>query len=92
MQILTIWKRFQPLKCKLEPLERGSKHLNGNSNHSKGIQSIRIQILTFRIKCFVMQILTIRKGFKSNFEPLERDSKHLNANTNHSKGIRSIRI
>ena len=89
MQILTIRKGFEALECKLEPLERDSKHLNGNSNHSKGIQSIRIQILTFQIKCFVMQI---QKGFESNFEPLERDSKHLNANTNHSKGIRSFQI
>ena len=41
MQIQTIPKG-------VEPFESDSKHLNTNSNHPKGIWSIRIQIQTFR--------------------------------------------
>ena len=65
---------------KFEPFEKDSKHSNANSNHSKGIRSIR------------MQIRTIQKGFEvfeCKFEPFERDSKYSNANSNHSKGILS---
>ena len=50
------------------------KHANANSNHSKGIRSIQ------------MQIRTIPQGFKafeSKFESIEKNSKH-------SKIIRSI--
>ena len=60
-----------------EPFERDSKNLNANSNLSKGIGIIR------------MQIRTIRKGFdafESKFEPLERETKHSNTNSNHLKG------
>ena len=67
MQIRTIRKgleafefKFIPFEmdskhwnAKIEPFERDWKHSNSNSNHSKGIQSIE------------MQILTIRKGFEA---------------------------
>ena len=53
-----------------------SKHWNANSNHSKGIRSIR------------MQIRTIRKGFEA-FEP---NSEHSNANSNPSNEIQNFRI
>jgi len=43
MQILTIWKGF-------EAFERDSKHSNANSNYSKRIRSIRMQILTIQTK------------------------------------------
>ena len=62
-------------------IERDSNHSNANSDHSKGIQSIRMQIRTFR-KGF--------EAFECKFEPFERDLKHSNANSNHSKGIWSI--
>ena len=94
-------------ECKLKPFERvrnirmqilsirmDSKHWNANSNHSKGIQIIRMQILTIQ-RSIQMQIRTIWKGFESfkcKFEPFERDFKHSNANLNNSKGIRSIRM
>jgi len=57
------------------------KHSNANSNHSKGIRTIR------------MQIQSITKGieaFESTLETLERDSNHSNVNSNHSKGIWSV--
>ena len=56
-------------------MERYLKHSNANSNHSKGIRSIQ------------MQIRTIQQGFKSfycKFEPFERNSKHSKI-TKHSK-------
>ena len=53
MQILTIQKKFQAFECKLKTFELDLKHSNANSNHSKGIQSIQ------------MQIRNIRKGFKA---------------------------
>ena len=59
------------------------KHSIQNSNHSKGIRNIRIQIRT------------IQKGFEafeSKFEPFKKDSKHSNGNSKHSKRIRRIRI
>ena len=31
---------------KFEPFENGSKHSNANSNHSKGIRSIQMEMLT----------------------------------------------
>ena len=57
--------------------------MNTNSNHSKGIQSIQ------------MQILTIQKGLKafdSKFKPFERNSKLSNPISKISKGIRGIRM
>ena len=54
--------------------EQNSNKSNANSNHSKGIQSIQ------------MQIRTTRKGFEafeSKFKPVKRDLKR-------SKGIRRI--
>ena len=97
MQIPTIRKgfkafecKFKPFEsdsknyeCKFEPFERDSKHSNANLNQSKGIGSIRMQILSIG-----MQIRTIRKGFES----FERDSNHSNASSNHSKGFGSIRM
>ena len=78
MQILTTRKGFEALECKFEPIEPDSKHSNANSNHSKGIRSIRTQIRT------------IQKRFEAiefKFKAFEWDSKHSNANSNHSKGI-----
>ena len=60
---------YKTFKCKLEPLERDMKHSTANSNHSKGIRSIRIEIKTTR-KGF--------EAFECKFEPFERDSNHLN--------------
>ena len=80
MQIRTIQKGFEVFESKFDPLKRDSMHSNTNSNHSKGIGTIR------------MQILTIRMGLVA-FEP---NSKHSNANSNAnlnpSNEIRSIRI
>ena len=64
MQILTILK--------------DSKHSNANSNLSKGIRSIRMQIPN-QIWSIKMQILTLGtkfeafEAFESKFEPFERD-------------------
>ena len=60
-----------------------SKNSNANSNYSKGIQSIRMQIQT---------IWNGLEAFECKFKPFERDSKHTNANSNNSKGIRSMRM
>ena len=48
MQIRTIRKGFEAFEWKFEPFERDSKHSNPNSNRTKGIRSIRIQIRTIR--------------------------------------------
>ena len=48
MQIRTIRKGFEAFECKFEEFESDSKYSNANSNHSKGLQSIRMQILAFR--------------------------------------------
>ena len=80
MQILTIRKGFEAFQCKFEPFERDS---NANSNHSKGIRSIR------------MQIRTITKEFEaieSKFEPFERDSSTQMRTLAIRKGILSIRM
>ena len=67
MEILTIRKGFEvfncefehfqkgfiEFECKFEPFKRDSKLSNANSNHSKGIRSIR------------MEIRMIRKGFEA---------------------------
>ena len=86
MQIRTIWKGFKVFECKFEPFKRDSigifepfekdlKHSNPNSNHSKVIRSIRIQIQT---------IWKGLEAFECKFEPFERDSKHSKSNSNHS--------
>ena len=83
MQIGTIQTKFEAFEYKFEPFKWDSKNSNANSNHSKGIRSIRIQIWT------------IQKGFEAfecKFQPFERDRKVSNANSKHLKGIRSIRM
>ena len=45
MKILTIRKEFEAFECKLRTFEPNIKHLNVNSNHSKGIQSTQMHIL-----------------------------------------------
>ena len=83
MQIRTIRKGFEAIEWKFERFERDLNYSNANSNHSKRIGSIRMQIRSIR-----MQIRTTRKGFESfecKFEAFDRDSRH-------SKGIRSIRM
>ena len=102
MQIQTIRKGFKSFESKFKLLKRNSKHLNANSNQSKGIQSIRMQVLTiqkgfeafdYKFQTIRMQIWTIWKGFEAfecKFEPFERNLKHSNANANHSNQIRTI--
>ena len=62
MQIQTIGKRFEAFQSKFEPLQRDSKHSDANSSHSKGIQSIRMQIIAIRNEF---------EAFESKFEPLD---------------------
>ena len=71
---------------------KGLKHSNPNSNHSKGIRIIQMQILTIRKGFEAVESKFDIEAFESQFEPLEMDSKHSNANSNHSKGIRSNQI
>ena len=84
MQIPTIRNGLEAFECKFYPFERNLKHSIANSNHWKGIRSIR------------MQIRTIWKGFEAfecKFQPFERDSsKHSNVNLNLLKWIQSIRL
>ena len=53
MQIRTIRNGFEAFECKFEPFERDSKHVNADSNNSKGIRIIQVQIRT------------IQKGFEA---------------------------
>ena len=48
MQIITIQKGFEAFECKFEAFESDSKYSNANSNHLKGIRSIRMQIRSIR--------------------------------------------
>ena len=85
---------FQQFEYKLEPFEQNSKHLNANSNHSKGIRAIPMQILTLRtrfeaFKCKLQPFKTHFKHFNVNFD---RELKHSNANSYHSNSILSIRM
>ena len=48
MQFLTIQKGLEAFEFKFEPFKRDSKNTNSNSNHSKGIRSIQMQIRIFR--------------------------------------------
>ena len=48
MQIRAIQKGLEAFEFKFEPLETDLKHLNANSNHSKGIRRVQIQILSIR--------------------------------------------
>ena len=82
MQIRTIRKGLEPFEFKFEPFEIYSKHWNANSNHSKGIRSIQIQIRSIRKGSIRMQIRSIRKILEA-FEC---------KNSSHSKGIRSIQM
>ena len=82
MQIQTSRKELEIFKSKFEPLEKDSKHLNADSNHSKGIRSIQMQIRTSRSRKEF-------EAFESKFEHVEKDSK---LDSNHSKGIWRIRI
>ena len=59
MQIWTIWTKLEAFKCKFY-------------NHSKGIWSIRMQILTIRMQ--IQTIATKFEAFECNVEPFERDS------------------
>ena len=49
MQILTIRKGFEAFDCKFQPFESVSKLSNANSNISKAIQSISMQIWAIRM-------------------------------------------
>ena len=62
------------------------KRSNANSNHSKQIESTRMQI---RI---IWQAFEAFEAFECKFETFEMVSKRSNANSNHSKGIRSIQM
>ena len=76
-EIQTTWKGYKGFEYKFEPFEKDSKNLNPNSNYSKEIRSIRIQVRTIQkwFEAFECKFV----AFKCKFEPLERDSKHLNA-------------
>ena len=63
IQIRLIRKGFEAIKCKFEPLGKGSKYSKTNSNYLKGIRSIRMQIRTIR---------NVFETFESKFEPFER--------------------
>ena len=52
-----------------------------NCNHSKWIQSIRMQIQNIRMGF---------EAFESKFDPLVRDSKHSNANSNFQKRFKAF--
>ena len=67
MQILTIRKGFEIFECKFEPFDRELKHSSANSNHLKGIRSIRVQILT---------IWKEFEAFEWKLEAFEQNSKH----------------
>ena len=47
-KLWTIRKEFEAFEWKFEPFESDSKHSNANSNHLKGILSIRMRIQNFR--------------------------------------------
>ena len=49
IQILIIQKRLEVFKYKFEPFERDLKRSNPNSNHSKRIRIIQMQIQTIWI-------------------------------------------
>ena len=83
MQIRSIQKGFEAFESKFEPIETDCKNSNANSNHSKGIRSIWIQILIIQKRL---------EAFKYKFEPFERDLKLSIPNSNHLKGIRSIQM
>ena len=87
MENRTIRKGFEAFEWKFEPLEKDLKNSNGNSNHSKGIRSIRMEIRTIQkiVRSIRIQIRTIRKGFealKSKFDSFKRDLKLSNGNSN----------
>ena len=83
MQILTI-------QIKFEAFESNSKHSNANSNHSKGIRSIWIQILRdLKHSNANSNHSNQIPSFERKFELFERESKHLNGN--HSNQTQSIR-
>ena len=71
MQFRAIRKGFEAFECKLDSFKIDSKHSNANSNHSKGIRSIRKQLRTIRMGF---------QGFECKFEGFEKDSKNSNAN------------
>ena len=48
MQIRIIRKGLEAFEFKYKPFEMDSKHWNANSSHSKGIQSVQMEILTTR--------------------------------------------
>jgi len=81
MKIRTIRKGFKASEFNFKPFEKDSKHLNANSNRSKGIQSIRMQIPTLPKEL---------EAFECKFKTFERHSKHSNENSNHSTGIQRI--
>ena len=87
MQIETIRTKLKAFECKFLPFEWESKHLNTSLNHSKGIRSIRMQILTIQ-KEFECKFKPLEKRFKElghNFEQLQRDLKHSNVSSNRLK-------
>ena len=80
--------------------KRDSNHSNPNSNPSKAILTILMQIRTIRMKfhrilTIWMQIRSIRTRFEvierklELIEEFDRDSTHSNAHWTHSKAIRS---
>ena len=62
-----IRKAFKALESKFEPFKRDLKHSNPISNHSKGIWSIWMQILTTRkgFEALERKFVTIWKVFEA---------------------------
>ena len=86
MPIGTIGTRFGPFEWELN-------HSKTNSNHSNGIQNIRMQIQTIRARFEPFEsnfnhsngIQSIGTGFETfecKFQPFEQGWKHSNANSN----------
>ena len=97
MQIQNIRKEFDTFVWKFYPFERDSKCSNANSNHSKGIQSISMQIRTFErdlkhlytnshpsneIRSIRMLLLSIRTRFEALECIFEPFERDSNANSN----------
>ena len=77
-------KAFERIRCirkENRTIESHPKHLCANSNHSKAIRSIRMQILTIQ-KAF--------EAFKCKLEPFERDSKWSNEIQTIRKGFEAF--
>ena len=60
MQIVSNQKEFEEFDSKFEPFETDSKHLNANSNHSKGIRS-NIWTIPKRLEVFQRKLKQLKR-------------------------------